>query len=134
MVVLQFAFDGKTDNPHLPQQHRRNAVVYTGTHDNDTTAGWYASLDPHTRDLVHRMLGVDAAAPMPEALIDAAYASQAALAVVPMQDLLRLDSRARMNKPGTLVGNWSWRFEWSEIPQSLADRCRQRAAHTDRAR
>jgi len=132
MAVLQFAFDGRTDNPHLPQNHRRNAVVYTGTHDNDTTAGWYASLDPHTRALVPRMLGVDAAAPMPEALIDAAYASQAALAVVPMQDLLGLDSGARMNKPGTLVGNWSWRFEWSDVPPSLAARCRERARHAGR--
>jgi 4-alpha-glucanotransferase len=133
MVVLQFAFDGKADNPHLPQHHRRNAVVYTGTHDNDTTAGWYASLDPHTRDLVPRMLGVDAASHMPDVLIDAAYASRAALAVVPMQDLLGLDSAARMNKPGTLVGNWSWRFEWAGVPTSLAARCRDRAVRTGRA-
>jgi 4-alpha-glucanotransferase len=133
MAVLQFAFDGKADNPHLPQHHRRNAVVYTGTHDNDTTVGWYASLDAHTRDLVHRMLGVAPTAPMPQVLIDAVYASKAALAVVPMQDLLGRDSDARMNKPGTLVGNWRWRFEWSDLPSSLAAVCRQRALHTDRA-
>ena len=133
MVVLQFAFDGRPDNPHLPQHHRRHAVVYTGTHDNDTTVGWYASLDPHTRDLVHRMLGVAPAAPMPDVLIDAAYASNAALAVVPMQDLLGCDSGARMNKPGTLVGNWRWRFEWSDVPPSLAAVCRERASHTGRA-
>jgi 4-alpha-glucanotransferase len=133
MIVLQFAFDGTADNPHLPQHHRRNAVVYTGTHDNDTTVGWYASLDPHTRDLVHRMLGVGAAQPVPEFLIDAAYASKAALAVVPMQDLLGRDSGARMNKPGTLVGNWRWRFEWSDVPASLAAVCRERALRTGRA-
>ncbi|HEY9182299.1 MAG TPA: 4-alpha-glucanotransferase, partial [Gammaproteobacteria bacterium] len=134
MVVLQFAFDGSADNPHLPQHHRQNAVVYTGTHDNDTTVGWYASLDSRTRDAVHRVLGVGAAPPVPEFLIDAAYASKAALAIVPMQDLLGLDSGARMNKPGTLVGNWRWRFEWAQVPASLGVVCRERAQHTGRAR
>jgi 4-alpha-glucanotransferase len=70
---------------------------------------------------------------MPECVIDAAYASQAALAVVPMQDLMGRDSSARMNKPGTLVGNWSWRFEWSEVPASLTAACRERALRTGRA-
>lgn len=133
MVVLQFAFDGSPDNPHLPQHHRRNSVVYTGTHDNDTTVGWYASLAPHARDVVHAMLGVGPTPPVPEFLIDAAYASNAALAVIPMQDLLARDSGARMNTPGTLVGNWRWRFDWPDLPAWLAATCRKRAVHSGRA-
>jgi 4-alpha-glucanotransferase len=134
MVVLQFAFDGAPDNPHLPEHHRRNAVVYTGTHDNDTTIGWYASLDAVSRDVVHAELGVeDVSAPVPQLLIDAAYASNAALAIVPMQDLLARDSGARMNTPGTVVGNWRWRFDWADVPASLASACRERAIRAGRA-
>ncbi|HJR69535.1 MAG TPA: 4-alpha-glucanotransferase, partial [Gammaproteobacteria bacterium] len=130
MVVLQFAFDGSPDNPHLPRHHRRNAVVYTGTHDNDTTVGWYACLDAQARDVVHRMLAVGPAPPVPEFLVDAAYASNAGLAIVPMQDLLALDSGARMNTPGTVAGNWRWRFAWADVPRQLAAACRARAARS----
>ena len=132
MVVLQFAFDGSPDNPHLPRHHPRNAVVYTGTHDNDTTVGWYANLDPHARDVVHRMLGLEATPRVPEFLVEAAYASNAALAIVPMQDLLARDSGARMNTPGTVVGNWRWRFSWSDVPETLAAVSRERAARSGR--
>jgi 4-alpha-glucanotransferase len=134
MVVLQFAFDGSPDNPHLPRHHRRNSVVYTGTHDNDTTVGWYASLDPRARDVVHAMLGVGPTPAVPEFLIDAAYASNAALAMIPMQDLLARDSGARMNTPGTLVGNWHWRFDWPDVAATLAATCRERAVRAARAR
>jgi 4-alpha-glucanotransferase len=133
MVVLQFAFDGSPDNPHLPEHHVRNSVVYTGTHDNDTTVGWYASLEPHLRDVVHDKLGVGPAPPVPECLIDAAYASNAALAIVPMQDLLARDSGARMNTPGSVVGNWRWRFEWADVPPQLAAVSRERAVRSGRA-
>jgi 4-alpha-glucanotransferase len=133
MVVLQFAFDGSPDNPHLPEYHRENAVVYTGTHDNDTTVGWYASLEPRAREVVHAKLGVGPEPPVPDFLIDATYASNAALAIVPMQDLLALDSRARMNTPGTATGNWRWRFAWSDVPASLAATCRERAVRSGRA-
>ena len=132
MVVMQFGFDGSADNPHLPQHHRRNAVVYTGTHDNDTTVGWYASLDANTRSFVARMLGGSEHPPVPDFMIDAAYASNATLAVVPMQDLLALDSSARMNSPGTVAGNWRWRFSWPQVPASLAAACRARAARFNR--
>jgi len=128
MVVLQFAFDGSDDNPHLPQHHKEDAVVYTGTHDNDTTIGWYAALAGPARDVVHRMLGVGPAPSVPEFLIDAAYGSRAALAIVPLQDLLALGSAARMNTPGTVVGNWRWRFAWEDVPPSLAAACAERAA------
>ena len=134
MVVLQFAFDGSADNPHLPEHHRRNSVVYTGTHDNDTTVGWYASLESHARDVVHNLLGVGPTPAVPEFLIDAAYGSNAALAVVPMQDLLNRDSGARMNTPGTVVGNWRWRFAWPDVPVTLAAACRERAQRSGRGR
>jgi 4-alpha-glucanotransferase len=134
MVVLQFAFDGSPDNPHLPALHERNAVVYTGTHDNDTTVGWYAALDSREREIVHRTLGVGPAPSVPEFLIDEAYSSNAALAIVPMQDLLARDSGARMNTPGTVFGNWRWRFEWPDVPASLAAKSRERAVRSGRAR
>ena len=108
MKVLQFAFDGSADNPYLPEQHGEQSVVYTGTHDNDTTAGWWSSLDEPTRERVRALLD-DPDEPMPWALIRLAFASTARLAVVPAQDLLGLGSEARMNTPGTDVGNWSWR-------------------------
>jgi 4-alpha-glucanotransferase len=132
MIVLQFAFDGSPANPHLPQQHRRNAVVYTGTHDNDTTVGWYRSLDANARGVVHRMLGVGDAPAVPDLLVAAAYESNATLAVVPLQDLLGLDSASRMNAPGTVAGNWQWRFAWDQVPATLAATCRERAERTGR--
>lgn len=133
MVVLQFGFDGSLDNPHLPRQHVRNAVVYTGTHDNDTTVGWWAGLSEDSRRFVQHVLGTGDAPAVPDFLIDAAYASNANLAVVPMQDLLALDSSARMNSPGTVTDNWRWRFDWSQVPAHLPARSRERAARTQRS-
>jgi 4-alpha-glucanotransferase len=132
MVVLQFAFDGPADNPHLPANHVENAVVYTGTHDNDTTMGWYRKLDKDARERVHSLLGVAQDAPMPDTLIDAAYGSRARLAVIPMQDLLALDSGARMNMPGTAAGNWRWRFSWSDVPADAHERSLARARSSGR--
>jgi 4-alpha-glucanotransferase len=133
MVVLQFGFDGAENNPHLPHNHRANSVVYTGTHDNDTVVGWYAGLDEHARDTVRRFLGEPPAGGVAEWLIDAAYGSRAALAMVPLQDLLGLGSAARMNEPGTVEGNWRWRFSWSQVPDDLAARCRARAVAAGRS-
>jgi 4-alpha-glucanotransferase len=107
MRVLQFGFDGDSGNPHLPHMHRHNSVVYTGTHDNDTTVGWFATLDAAARRRVAVYLGSDS---MPQALIRAACASVAQLAVMPMQDLLGLGAEARFNTPGTVQGNWSWKL------------------------
>jgi 4-alpha-glucanotransferase len=132
MAVLQFAFDGQPDNPHLPANHAENSVVYTGTHDNDTTLGWYAKLTEHERSLVHAALGAGEAAKMPDLLIDAAYASRARLAVIPMQDLLALDSASRMNVPGKADGNWRWRFEWPELTHAISSRALQRAQQYSR--
>jgi 4-alpha-glucanotransferase len=79
---------------------------------------------------VHRLLGVGPTPAVPECFVDAAYASRAALAIVPFQDLLALGSAARMNTPGTVVGNWRWRFAWDDVPPSLAATCAERATRS----
>lgn len=111
MRILQFAFGGGSGNPYLPHNHIHNCVVYTGTHDNDTTNGWFYALehDSHERRYVLEYLHCDWHA-FHEHLIRAAVASPANLAVIPMQDLLGLGRDARMNTPGTVKGNWQWRL------------------------
>ena len=119
MRVLQFAFSGEGDNPHLPHMHEHDSVVYTGTHDNDTTLGWYRSLDEQTRRRVDSMLRV-APGSMPEALIREALGSVGQLAVIPAQDLLGLGSEARLNTPGTVEGNWRWRLPAGALTPQIA--------------
>jgi 4-alpha-glucanotransferase len=126
MTVLQFGFDGAPDNPHLPANHATRSVVYTGTHDNDTIVGWYTKLAPAARELVQNYLGTESFV-VPDTILDAVYASRAHLAVVPMQDLLGLESSARMNSPGTTRGNWRWRLRWADVPAGLAEQCYERA-------
>jgi 4-alpha-glucanotransferase len=124
MRVLQFAFDGKSDNPYLPSNYDQNTVVYTGTHDNPTTRGWFDELPYDQRQRVWNYLKLPGgnsgeAAP---ALMDLAWSSVAALSMAPLQDLLNMGDEARMNVPGRPEGNWSWRctegmlsdqaFEW----------------------
>jgi 4-alpha-glucanotransferase len=121
MRILQFAFDGKSENPYLPHNHEARTVVYTGTHDNDTTRGWWDSLPEGSRDYVRRYLGIDGSS-IHWSLIHAASASVAALSVVPMQDVLGLDSLARMNCPGIAEGNWEWRFDWKLVSPWHAER------------
>jgi len=124
MRVLQFAFDGHSDNPHLPDNYVNNAVVYTGTHDNPTTRGWFEDLPNEQRQNLWNYLKRPAGTAYdaePE-LMELAWSSRAALAMAPLQDLLNLGKEARMNVPGRLEGNWSWRctpemlhspaFEW----------------------
>lgn len=122
MLVLQFAFDGSADNPYLPANHVEDAVIYTGTHDNDTTLGWYRSLTEDARRIVDEQLG--GPVEMPDSLIGAAFDSPARLAVVPLQDLLGLGAEARMNTPGTTHGNWAWRFDWAQVDEAFIGRCR----------
>ncbi|HYL04238.1 MAG TPA: 4-alpha-glucanotransferase [Steroidobacteraceae bacterium] len=132
MRVLQFAFDGDAANPHLPHRHERGCVVYTGTHDNDTLRGWCARLDADTAARVAFYLD---AAPerVPAALIRAALGSVAQLAVVPAQDLLGLGPEARLNTPGTLSGNWTWRLPPGALTAELARSCAQLNAAFGRA-
>jgi 4-alpha-glucanotransferase len=121
MKILQFAFSGGADNPYLPFRHTRDSVVYTGTHDNDTTLGWYTSLDDASREFVDEHMGYSREV-MPWPMIRCALASNANLAVIPMQDTLGLDGRHRMNTPGTTQGNWEWRFCWEDVEQDTAER------------
>lgn len=110
--VLQFAFDGHSDNPHLPHNYIPNSVVYTGTHDNDTTVGWFEELPAEQRKEIWSYLkrsGGDSRE-LARELIRLAWSSIAALAIVPLQDLLNLGTEARMNVPGAAEGNWRWRF------------------------
>ena len=109
--VLQFAFDGQSDNAHLPHNYVSNAVVYTGTHDNPTTRGWFEELPDYQRQNLWRYLkrpdgGSGEAAP---ALMGLAWSSMAAVSMAPLQDLMNLGSGARMNVPGRAEGNWRWR-------------------------
>lgn len=123
MVVLQFAFDGAARNPHLPHNHAADDVVYTGTHDNDTTRSWFDTAPDAVRDRALDYLGLPGET-MPMPLIRAALASVAVLAVLPLQDVLGLDGTARMNTPGTVEGNWAWRLVPGQLTPELAGRLR----------
>jgi 4-alpha-glucanotransferase len=135
MRVLQFAFDGQAENPHLPENFVRNTVVYTGTHDNPPTRGWFEDLAADQREKVwnylrqRRVMSSDAA----HALMEVAWSSKAELAIAPLQDLLNLGKEARMNVPGRSEDNWRWRctqgmlsdeaFDWLSRLTKDADRC-----------
>ena len=110
MRVLQFGFDGDPANLHLPHEHETDSIVYTGTHDNDTTAGWYAALDAARRAIWCAATWVAVTTKCVDAMLRAALGFGGRLAVLPMQDLLHLGSEARLNRPGTVTGNWSWRL------------------------
>jgi 4-alpha-glucanotransferase len=109
MKVLQFAFDGDPDNLYLPHNYTANAMVYTGTHDNDTTAGWFASADEDTRARSRRYARATSER-FNWDFVQLAWGSVATLACAPVQDILGLGSEARMNIPGRARGNWTWRL------------------------
>jgi 4-alpha-glucanotransferase len=121
MKILQFAFGGDADNPYLPDNYEKNCVVYTGTHDNDTTLGWSEKLSEAEKSYIFEYLG-NPSTSLPCALIQTALASVANLAIIPMQDILELDSEHRMNTPGTSTGNWNWRFQWHQLAPERATR------------
>jgi len=120
MKILHFAFGGGAENPYLPHNYMSNSVVYTGTHDNDTTAGWWEHLGKDERHAVARYLGHAVDDPVLE-LLRLAAASVSRLCIFPLQDLLRLDSSARFNRPGAPDGNWQWRWKSDEFPQDVVD-------------
>ncbi len=131
MSVLQFGFSGLPDNPHSPDNQTENSVVYTGTHDNDTTMGWLQDLHPGTRDWMLGQVDTEAGE-MPWPLIATALQSVARHAIVPMQDWLGLDGSHRMNTPGTTHDNWGWQFHWEQVPDDLAARIRYRVEQSNR--
>jgi len=114
MLVLQFAFGGDATNSYLPHLHTQNAAVYPGTHDNDTTLGWYRSVEPRVRDHVNHYLRISGAE-IPWDFLRSAYSSPARLAVVPLADLLSLGTEARFNSPGRAEGNWQWRCTRAQL-------------------
>jgi len=117
MKVLQFAFDGNNRNPHLPHRHARHDVVYTGTHDNDTTLGWASSSGNYNRQYFEEYIGlpIETAEQAARAMMRLGMSSVSFLCILPMQDLLMLGSEARMNTPGTVGDNWQWRFQWQQV-------------------
>ncbi len=128
MHVLQWAFTDDPTSPHRLENHRENGVVYTGTHDNDTSAGWWSSL---TR-AEQAATGLDRGDPV-WSLIELAFSSPAALAIVPLQDVLGLGNDARMNRPGSDSGNWSWRLRPGQPAAELAARLRASTLAAGRA-
>ena len=133
MQVLQHAF-GEDDSPTLPHRHDRSTVVYTGTHDNDTTVGWARSLDAPSMRRFVASAGKGTRTDPAGALTRLAYGSAATLAIIPMQDCLRLGRTGRMNTPGTATGNWRWRLDdrWQGHGRRVARELRQLAVRADR--
>ena len=137
MSILQFGFDEFDDNPHKLKNVEEDKIVYTGTHDNDTTKGWFNSLDDFVKTQVLQSLNLfddnvsdwreisdaddpevaadEVANSVVDKMIEDAMNSPAAICIIPLQDCLHLDTEARMNTPGTVVDNWQWQFQWQQI-------------------
>jgi 4-alpha-glucanotransferase len=120
MRVLHFAFGDSPANPYLPHNYVPQTVAYTGTHDNDTTLGWWYQLGRHEREAVRRYLGPEADEAIPWAMMRALSQSVANTVIHPFQDLLGLDGSHRMNVPGLASGCWEWRFDWRQVGDAPA--------------
>jgi 4-alpha-glucanotransferase len=131
MKILQFAFGAGHENSYLPHHHVENCVLYTGTHDNDTTLGWWQKESDATRDHVRRYLACDGSNIVWD-MIRTVMLSVAHTAIVPFQDVLALDSGARMNMPGLATGNWAWRVRREAFHPNLSHRLRDILALGDR--
>ncbi|MBQ4620405.1 MAG: 4-alpha-glucanotransferase [Clostridia bacterium] len=124
MKVLSFGFDGGQDNPHFLANITENSICYTGTHDNDTLIGWWNQLSEETKKYAKENLPERDT--ISDSMIEAALGSPARIAVIPMQDILKLDGSARMNTPGTVGGsNWRWRMQKGALTDELADKYRE---------
>ena len=125
MKVLQFAFDSREESDYLPHNYKPNSVVYTGTHDNTTTADWKQSAPAEDVAFAHEYLGIPEEGNLTQAFIRTALASVCDLAVVPMADYLELGIEGRINEPSTLGKNWVWRAKVDDFTPLLAKRiCR----------
>lgn len=127
MRVLQFAFGQEKNHPYLPHSYNRNTVVYTGTHDNNTTLGWYEGATEEEQDHFRRYMNTTGEAPHWD-LIRLAFSSPAQAAIVPLQDVLGLGEDARMNQPGTTAGNWSFAFRWDAWTEGCVEGLRYLSA------
>lgn len=125
MKILQFAFDSREESDYLPHNYTNNSVVYTGTHDNDTTVGWYTSLNRRDKAFAKRYLNIRAGKEVQWEFIRAALSSVADTAIIPIQDYLGLGKEARINIPSTLGENWKWRLMPNEINDELAEKIRK---------
>jgi 4-alpha-glucanotransferase len=120
MKVLQFAFNKDLSNPFLPENFDRPCVCYTGTHDNDTTLGWYEHLSEKEKALFFKTVPQKNTSPVLN-LISFAIDSKAETVIIPLQDYMQLNSSARINTPGVPTGNWVWRFRKKDITNQLKD-------------
>jgi 4-alpha-glucanotransferase len=132
MAVLQFAFDGSDDNPHRPENITRDTVAYTGTHDNNTCVGWFESLDDGAKEFVFNVLKRPPVDDIAGTMIDVVFESPAQLAIVPLQDILRLGSQARMNTPGVAENNWQWTFQWRQVDDHVGAQIRRVVERSER--
>ena len=134
MKILQFAFHGDPAEAFLPHHHIRTCVVYTGTHDNDTSRGWYTTASDTERACLAAYLGKPADQIDPAwDLMRLAWGSVADTAIAPLQDILDLPNAARMNYPGRMGGNWGWRFRFEELQPHICERLRMMTRTFDRA-
>jgi len=132
MAVAHFSFDDAEDNPHKPQNITSNTIVFTGTHDNDTTAGWFKHMTVREQQHVLNELDIQQPQQVVDAMIMRVMQSKAVLSIVPLQDVLHLDSRARMNIPGDPGEHWRWQFSWSQITTQIASKLRDMTSHANR--
>ena len=128
MKVLQFAFNPWESSSYLPHNHIKNCVVYTGTHDNNTIAGWFQSISAEDAAFCKNYLRLNREEGYNWGFIKAAWASVADTAVAQMQDFLDLDATARMNTPSTVGSNWKWRLEPGMLTEELAEKIREMTA------
>ena len=122
MKILQFGFDSREESEYLPHSYIKNSVVYTGTHDIDTTAHWFEVLDEQDKDMAIKYMNLKDDSMACSEMIRMAYASVSDLCIIPMQDFLELGEEARLNMPSTLGSNWTWRMKKDACTDSLAER------------
>jgi len=125
MKILHFAFGSDAKNTYLPFNVEANSIIYTGTHDNDTTLGWYQQAPDYERDRLHRYLGCTGPYGIVWDLIRLAMSSVANQAIIPIQDVFSLGSDARMNAPGTAENNWAWRFRGEALTEDYSNRLQE---------
>lgn len=121
MKVLQFGFNTDLDNPFLPKNYQKNCVCYTGTHDNDTTRGWFEKASEREKLMFSRLVTADKSSSAVLSLIAYAMKSKARMVIIPMQDYLQLDSSDRLNTPGMPYGNWEWRLSADDIDETVSE-------------
>jgi 4-alpha-glucanotransferase len=125
MKILHFAFGSDAKNTYLPFNVEANSVIYTGTHDNDTTVGWYQNASDYERDRLHRYLGCTGPDGIAWDLIRLAMSSVSNQAIIPIQDVFNLGQDARMNAPGTAENNWAWRFRGEALTEDYSNRLKE---------